>query len=109
MNKEQTIEKIYNALIAQGKVTSKADTLGIDPMEDKVYTKRLSINKNLGEGPQTIELVFVTVTSDDPTFSDTASSDMRLNTKNTQDQWCNLFIDEATEDMLELVISTIEG
>ena len=107
MNKEQTIERIYNTLIQQGKVTSKADTLGIDPLEDKVYTKRLSVNKNLGEGAEAIELVFVTVTSDDPSFSDTASSDVRLNTRNTQDQWCNLFIDEATEEMLSLVESVI--
>ena len=107
MNKEQTIERIYNTLIEQGKVTSKADALGIDPMEDKVYTKRLSVNKNLGEGAEAIELVFVTVTSDDPSFGDTSSSDVRLNTKNTQDQWCNLFIDEATEEMLSIVESAI--
>ena len=107
MNKEQTIERIYNTLIEQGKVSTKADVTGIDPMEDKVYVKRLSINKNLGEGANSIELVYVTIKSDDPSFADTSSADMRLNTKNTQDQWCNLFIDEATEEMLSLVESAI--
>ena len=107
MNREETIEKIYNALIEQGKVTTKSDVLGTNAMEDKVFTKRLSIDKNLGEGANTIELVYVTLTSNDITFRDTTSADVRLNTRNVQDQWCNIFIDEATEDMLALVESAI--
>ena len=107
MNRKETIEKIYNALIEQGKVTTKSDVLGTNAMEDKVFTKRLSIDKNLGEGANTIELVYVTLTSNDITFRDTKSADVRLNTRNTQDQWCNIFIDEATEDMLALVESTL--
>ena len=107
MNKELTIEKIYNTLIEQGKMTTKMDALGDDPLEDKVYTKRLSINKNLGEGANAIELVYVTLTSHDMQFRNTSPKDMRLNTKNVQDQWCNLFINEATEDMLSLVESTV--
>ena len=99
MNREETIEKIYQTLIETGKVTTKSDILGVDPMEDKVFTKRLSVNKNLGEGPNTVELVYVTVTSNDITF--------RLNTRNVQDQWCNIFIDEATDEMLELVNSAL--
>ena len=107
MNRKETIEKIYNALIEQGKVTAKSDILGTNEMEDKVFTKRLSIDKNLGEGANTIELVYVTLTSNDITFRDTKSADVRLNTRNVQDQWCNIFIDEATEDMLALVESAI--
>ena len=107
MNKEETIEKIYRTLIEEGKVTAKSDILGVDPMEDKVFTKRLSVNKNLGEGANSIELVYVTVTSNDITFRDTTSADMRLNAKNVQDQWCNLFMDEATEEMLELVETAV--
>jgi hypothetical protein len=32
---------------------------------------------------------------------------MRLNTKNTRDQWCNIFANEATEEMLALVNSAV--
>ena len=109
MNKEELIEKIYNTLMESGKITAKVDTLGIDPMEDKVFTKRLSVNKKLGEGVNAIELVYVTVTSNDATFRDTSSSDMRLNTKNTRDQWCNLFANEATEEMIVLVDSAVNS
>lgn len=109
MNREETIEKIYQTLIETGKVTTKSDILGVDPMEDKVFTKRLSVNKKLGEGVNAIELVYVTVTSNDATFRDTSSSDMRLNTKNTRDQWCNLFANEATEEMIALVDSAVNS
>ena len=109
MNREETIEKIYNTLLQQGKLTSKPNVLSDDPVEDKVYTKRLKVNKNLGEGANAVELVYVTITSSDIDFGNTSSSDMRLNTRNVQDQWCNLFIDETTDEMLELVLSTIEA
>ena len=107
MKREKTIEKIFNALITQGKVTSKPNAFGENPMEDKVYTRRLHVNKTIGEGANTIELVYITVTSNDVDFSDVLPTDMRLNTKNTRDEWCNLFIDEATNEMLELVESSI--
>lgn len=107
MNREETIEKIYHTLMEEGKVTAKNDILGVNPMEDKVFTKRLSVNKNLGEGANAIELVYVTVTSNDITFRDTTSADMRLNTRNVRDQWCNLFMNETTEEMLELVETAV--
>ena len=108
MNKrEKTIEKIFNTLITQGKVTSKPNPLGEDPMEDKVYTRRLHVNKTLGEGANAIELVYITITSDDVDFSDVMPTDMRLNTKNTRGEWCNLFIDEATNKMLDLVENSV--
>lgn len=43
MNREETIEKIYHTLMEEGKVTAKSDIMGVNPMEDKVFTKRLSI------------------------------------------------------------------
>ena len=104
MNKEQTIEKIFNELIENGKVTNKADILGTDPMEDKVFTKRLEIGKTMEDGT---EVVCVTVTSNDITFRDTTSSDMRINTKNYKNQWCNLFADETPEEILAVVETLI--
>ena len=104
MNKNEVIEKIYNTLIENGKVTTKADILGQDPMEDKVFTKRIEINKAMDDGT---EIVCVTVTSNDFTFRDTTSADMRVNTKNYRNQWCNLFADETPEEILEVVETSI--
>ena len=107
MNKELTIEKIYNALMQQGKVTSKSDVLGTDPMEDKVFTKKLTVDKELGEGASAIEVKFIAITSDNKEFNNTSSNDVRVNIKNTRNQWCNLFIEETPENILELVEATV--
>ena len=104
MNKEQTIEKIFNELIENGKVTAKTDILGTNPMEDKVFTKRINVNKEMSDGT---EIVCVTVTSNDITFRDTTSSDMRINTRNYKNQWCNLFADETPEEILAVVETSI--
>ena len=58
MNRKNVIEKIYNALMKQGTVTTKPDVLGSDPIEEKIYTKRLSINKPIGKGPNTIYIKY---------------------------------------------------
>ena len=100
MNKNETMEKIFNELSENGKVTSKADILGTEPLEDKVFTKRIDINKTMSDGT---EIVCITVTSNDFTFRDATSADMRVNTKNYKDQWCNLFADETPEEILEIV------
>lgn len=107
MNREEKIERIYNTLMEEGKITSKGDILSDNQLEDKVFTKRLEINKTLGEGVNTVNVVFVTLTSNDFSFRDTTSADIRINTKNTREQWCNIFANEATDDMLELVESTV--
>ena len=104
MNKIEITEKIFNELIEYGKVTAKPDILGQGSLEEKVFTKRIEINKTMDNG---IEVVCVTVTSNDATFRDTTPSDMRVNTKSGLDQWCNLFADEAPEEILELVEATI--
>jgi hypothetical protein len=103
MNKEQTIEKIFNTLIESGKITTKPDIFGEDPQEDKVFTKRLEINKQLGS----VDIVCVTVTSNNILFNDVTSDNMRINTKNTFEQWCNLFANETPDNILEIVKSTI--
>lgn len=103
MNKQQTIEKIFNSLIENGKITTKPDIFGDNPQEDKVFTKRVDINKQVGS----IDVVCVTVTSNNISFGDVTSDNMRINTKNTFEQWCNLFANETPEEILEVVESTI--
>jgi hypothetical protein len=104
MNRNEVIERVYDSLIKTGKVTSKPDILGENPMDEKVFTKRIEINKTMSDGT---EIVCVTLTSNDITFRDTTSADMRVNTKNYKDQWCNLFADETPEEILEIVEASI--
>jgi hypothetical protein len=104
MNRNEVIERVYDSLIKTGKVTSKPDILGENPMDEKVFTKRIEINKTMSDGT---EIVCVTLTSNDITFCDTTSADMRVNTKNYKEQWCNLFADETPEEILEIVEASI--
>ena len=104
MNRNEVIERIYDTLIEIGKVTSKPDILGQNPMDEKVFTKRIEINKTMSDGT---EIVCVTLTSNDIAFRDTTSADMRVNTKNYKEQWCNLFADETPDEILEIVETSI--
>lgn len=107
MNRKNVIEKIYNALMKQGTLTTKPDVLGSDPIEEKIYTKRLSINKPIGKGPNTIYIKYATISSANDDFNGVTPSDIRINAENAQNKWCNLFIDEVTDDTLEVVETTI--
>jgi hypothetical protein len=105
MNKEEILEKIFDALMENGTVSEKADILGIDPMEDKVYTKRIKVDKTIGH----VKVVYVTITSDDEDFADASVSNMRVNTKNAYDSWVNFFATQADESILSRIYETIRA
>ena len=48
MNKSKAISEIFNVVLTKGIKTSKSDILGED-IDDKVYAKRININKDLDE------------------------------------------------------------
>ena len=103
MNKEELKNNIFGQIKTNGILTSKGDILGEDPMEDKVYTKKLNIGKDYGNGINGVEIVCVSLTSQTQDFKDANINNVRINTKNRQEQWCNIFINEAPNDMLELI------
>ena len=103
MNKEEILDYIFEALMVNGTVSEKADILGFDPMEQKVYTKRLKIGKDM----DSVELVYVSVTSDEEDFEGVSVSDLRINTKNTYDVWVNMFASEADEEILTKIYEAV--
>jgi hypothetical protein len=103
MNKEETLAYIFEALMVNGTVSEKADILGFDPMEQKVYTKRLRIGKDV----DSIEVVYVSVTSDEEDFEGVSISDLRINTKNAYDTWVNMFASEADEKILTKIYEAV--
>ena len=103
MNKKESIEKIFHYLMENGTVSERGDIFAFDPMNKKVYTKKLKIGKNIGE----IEIVYVTITSDDKNFSDVSINNMRINTKNVYDTWLNLFANEADDLILNKILEKI--
>lgn len=108
MNKNELKNSILKSIITNGIESSKADIFGDNPMEDKVYTKRININAEFGEGINTTEIVCVSLTSDTPSFDTITDNDkVRINTKNPHGAWCNLFINEVPKEMLEFIYSKL--
>ena len=102
---------ILDKILKNGIDTSKADIFGDNPMEDKVYTKRINIGKdyNIG-GLNNIEVVCVSITSDTESFDAVAdTSDVRINAKNRNNQWVNFFMGEVPMKMLEFIWKEIKG
>ena len=99
---------IFDAIVTKGIESSKGDILSDDPIEDKVYTKRINIGKNYGEGANAVEVACVSITSgscdwDSISKDSSKMRNIRINVKNRQNKWCNIFINEAPDDLLEFV------
>ena len=108
MNTNELKKEIFKAIVNNGMQSSRADIFGENPMEDKVYTRRININSDYGEGVNTTEIVCVSLTSDTPTFDTMTDVDsVRINTKNSHGTWCNIFVTEAPKEMLEFIHSKL--
>lgn len=108
MNKEELKENIFEYVKTLGTLSSKGDVLGDEPIEDKVYTKKVNIGEDYGYGATGVEVACVSLTSSTEDFKDTSINNVRINTKNRQEQWCNIFINEAPKGMLELIWEKID-
>ena len=104
MNMDELKQSIFEAVINNGVESSKADILGNNPMEEKVYTKRININSDYDD----MEVVCVSITNDTPSFDTITNNDVvRVNVKNRNGVWCNLFINEVSKSMLEFIHSKV--
>lgn len=92
--------------MVNGVETSKGDILSDDPIENKVYTKRINIGKDYGIGSNAVEVVCVSFTTHNKATV-LRPKDVRINTRNSQGKWCNIFVQEAPTEMLEFVYSNI--
>lgn len=103
MKKAEILENIFNTLMEKGTVSEKGDVLGEDPIEDKVYTKRIKVDTYLSD----MRIMYVSVTSDEKDFSDVSVTDMRVNIKNVYEKWLNLFAHQTGEEILTKVYETV--
>lgn len=101
---------IFNKILENGINTTKADILNVEnPMEDKVYTKRININKPYKDGVQIMAVSLTTDTNNfTPSNTDISIRKVRVNTKNAFNMWLNLFIDEVPNDIIDVIYTTIE-
>ena len=105
MNINELKQSIFEAVINNGVESSKPNILGNNPMEDRVYTKILNVNSDY-DG---VEVACVSVTTDNPSFDTITDNDsVRINVKNRDGVWCNMFINEVPKDMLEFIYDKIK-
>lgn len=101
--------RILSSILKNGIESTKGDILSDDPIEDKVYTKRINIGKDYGEGVNAVDIVCISLTSDTNDWENNAKvRNIRINTRNSQGKWCNIFINEAPTELLEFVNVNIQ-
>ena len=110
--KNKLSELIFTTIVSKGTESSKGDILSDDPIEDKVYTKRININKDYGSGANAVEVACVSLTSGshdwDAIGRDKSKiKNVRINMKNGNGKWCNIFVNEAPTELLEFVVKNI--
>lgn len=89
----------------KGILVEKADVLGDEPMEDKVYVKKLIIATPLTDNHR---IEFVSVSSNNKDFKDVNPNDMRINIfGKTFNAWTNVFITEASDTMINIITNKL--
>lgn len=98
-----TKQNIFNILKFGGTITTKGDIMSNNPIYDKVYTKRIDINKDFKIDNDTLEVKSVSITSNDENFTDATPNKIRFNLKNRNNSWVNIFINEAPKELIDFV------
>lgn len=104
MNIQQLKQIILENIIDKGIETSKNNILGNNTIEDKVYTKKINVNAQYNG----MNIVCISITNDTPIFNKQINNNnIRVNMKNHNGVWCNLFINEIPKNMMEFIYNKI--
>ena len=108
MNTEKVISEIFDAILNNGIETSKNDILGED-IDDQVYTKRININKDykFNNDVDVVEVVCVSLTCENEDMSDAAERKVRINMRNRNNSWINIFLHEAPDELIDFIHKNI--
>ena len=108
MNREKGISEIFDAVLNNGIETSKNDILG-ENIDDKVYTKRININKDykFKNSVDSVEVVCISMTCANEDMSDAAERKVRINMRNRNNSWINIFLHEAPDELIDFIHKNI--
>lgn len=109
---KKIIQNIFDKINQQTLVTEKQNVINYDEfLDDKVYTKRIIIDKpfNNTNSPtiDTIQIVSVSLTSNDKDMNDVTPNNIRINAQNNKNIWINIFINEATNELINFINENI--
>lgn len=109
---KKIIQNIFDKINQQTLVTEKQNVINYDEfLDDKVYTKKIIINKpfNSTKSPtiDTIQIISVSLTSNDKDMNDVTPNNIRINAQNNKNIWINIFINEATNELINFINENI--
>ena len=109
MDRTKIINVIFTEVLRNGIMTSKGDIMSDDPIEDKVYTKKIIIKKDykFKNGVDVIEVVSVSLTCENERMTDASIEKVRINIKNRGNSWVNIFLNEAPDELIEFIYKNI--
>lgn len=109
---KKIIQNIFDKINQQTLTTEKQNIINYDEfLDDKVYTKRIIINKPFNNTKSktidTIQIVSVSLTSNDKDMKDVTPNNIRINAQNNKNIWINIFINEATNELINFINENI--
>lgn len=106
-NKNKLIKVIYDRIMERGTISSRANELYTqtdERIENKIFVRKLPV-ANLRIDGSSVKMI--SVASDDMTFTQTTTDDVRIGCENSSKVWSNVFATECSEEFLKSIISSI--
>ena len=99
--RELILNEIYSYILKHGIFTSKQDVL--DP-DNKVYTKKVPVDITIDK----VVIKFVSVSGYNKDLMDTSKNDIRINIKNYNNDYLNLFNTSVSDNTLMAILNYIK-
>lgn len=101
MKREFILDEIYSCVLNNGELTEKQDILDSD---NKVYTKKIPVDIILDK----VIIKFISVSGYTKDLSDTSKADVRINIKNYNNDYLNLFNESVDDNILFKILSYLK-
>lgn len=101
MKREFILDEIYSCVLKNGELTEKQDILDSD---NKVYTKKIPVDIIIDK----VIIKFISVSGYTKDLSDTSKADVRINIKNYNNDYLNLFNESVDDNILFKILSYLK-
>lgn len=101
MDRSGILDGIYSHILEHGELTEKQDILDSD---NKVYTKKIPVDIIIDK----VVIKFVSVSGYEKDLSDTSDTDVRVNIKNYNNDYLNLFSTSISDKTLEKILNYLK-
>lgn len=99
--RDLVLSEIYSRILKNGVFTEKQDVL--DP-DNRVYIKKIPVGITIDK----VTIKFVSVSGYNENLSDTSKNDVRINIKNYNNDFLNLFNTSVSDDTLNKILDYLK-